>query len=48
MARTAHRPLATGALRPVQVLVFALALGALSMAILVLLVNVLTAALTLD
>jgi len=46
MARTAHRPLATGALRPVQVLVFALALGAASMAILVLLVNVLTAALT--
>ncbi|MDR7191894.1 heme o synthase [Luteimonas terrae] len=46
MARTAHRPLATGALRPVQVLVFALALGALSMAILVRLVNVLTAALT--
>ncbi|MEF3083301.1 heme o synthase [Luteimonas sp. SMYT11W] len=46
MARTAHRPLATGALRPVQVLVFALALGALSMVILVLLVNVLTAALT--
>ncbi|MCD9097246.1 heme o synthase [Luteimonas fraxinea] len=46
MARTAHRPLATGALRPVQVLVFALALGALSMAILVLLVNMLTALLT--
>ena len=46
MARTAHRPLATGVLRPVQVLVFALALGAVSMAILVLLVNVLTAALT--
>ncbi|KPN17164.1 heme o synthase [Luteimonas terrae] len=46
MARTAHRPLATGALRPVQVLVFALALGALSMAILVLLVNTLTAVLT--
>ncbi len=46
MARTANRPLATGTLRPVQVLVFALALGALSMAILVLLVNVLTAALT--
>ena len=46
MARTAHRPLATGALRPVQVLVFALALGALSMAILVLLVNLLTALLT--
>lgn len=46
MARTAHRPLATGALRPVQVLVFALALGALSMAILVALVNTLTAVLT--
>jgi len=46
MARTAHRPLATGALRPAQVLVFALGLGALSMAILVLLVNTLTAALT--
>lgn len=46
MARTAHRPLATGALRPVQVLVFALALGAASMAVLVLLVNVLTAVLT--
>ncbi|MCD9004722.1 heme o synthase [Luteimonas sp. XNQY3] len=46
MARTAHRPLATGALRPAQVLVFALALGALSMAILVLLVNMLTALLT--
>ncbi|MCD9029994.1 heme o synthase [Luteimonas sp. BDR2-5] len=46
MARTAHRPLATGALRPVQVLVFALGLGAASMAILVLLVNPLTAGLT--
>ena len=46
MARTAHRPLATGALRPVQVLVFALLLGAVSMTILVLLVNPLTAALT--
>ena len=46
MARTANRPLATGTLRPVQVLVFALTLGAVSMAILVLLVNVLTAALT--
>jgi len=46
MARTANRPLATGTLRPVQVLVFALALGALSMAILTLLVNALTAALT--
>lgn len=46
MARTANRPLATGALRPIQVLVFALVLGALSMAILLWLVNVLTAALT--
>ena len=31
MARTAQRPLATGALSPMQVLVFALVLGALSM-----------------
>ena len=46
MARTAHRPLATGALTPVQVLVFAVALGALSMAILIGFVNALTAALT--
>lgn len=46
MARTSNRPLATGALRPMQVLVFALTLGALSMATLVLLVNTLTAALT--
>ncbi|MDH5832712.1 heme o synthase [Luteimonas kalidii] len=46
MVRTADRPLATGALRPVQVLVFALVLGALSMALLVALVNPLTAALT--
>ncbi|WP_058836253.1 heme o synthase [Luteimonas abyssi] len=46
MARTAHRPLATGALRPVQVLVFAVALGLASMLILVLLVNTLTAVLT--
>ncbi|WP_337245995.1 heme o synthase [Luteimonas sp. gir] len=46
MARTAHRPLATGALRPGQVLAFALVLGALSMAILILLVNTLTAVLT--
>ncbi len=46
MARTANRPLATGALRPIQVLVFALVLGTLSMAILLWLVNVLTAALT--
>ncbi|HEY4530155.1 MAG TPA: heme o synthase [Luteimonas sp.] len=46
MARTAERPLATGALRPVQVLVFALALGVASMLILVLLVNTITAMLT--
>jgi len=46
MARTAHRPLATGALTPVQVLVFAIVLGALSMTILIALVNPLTAALT--
>ncbi|MBZ0221685.1 MAG: protoheme IX farnesyltransferase [Dokdonella sp.] len=47
MVRTAHRPLAVGALRPMQVLVFALALGALSMLILVLFDNLLTAVLTL-
>jgi len=46
MARTAHRPLATGALTPVQVLTFAIVLGVLSMAILVALVNVMTALLT--
>lgn len=46
MVRTAHRPLATGALRPGQVLAFALILGVASMAVLVLLVNPLTAALT--
>ena len=46
MARTQHRPLATGSLRPGQVLVFALVLGALSMAILAWWVNVFTAALT--
>ena len=46
MMRTAHRPLATGALTPLQVLLFALALGALSMSILIVLVNPLTAALT--
>ncbi|HET6552180.1 MAG TPA: heme o synthase [Dyella sp.] len=46
MARTAHRPLATGHLKPVQVLTFALALGALSMVVLVVLVNPLTALLT--
>jgi len=46
MVRTSHRPLATGALSSTQVLVFAVVLGALSMAILMLLVNPLTAALT--
>jgi len=46
MARTQHRPLATGSLRPGQVLAFALALGVLSMAILAWRVNVFTAALT--
>ena len=46
MARTSHRPLATGALTPTQVLAFALILGTLSMAILIALVNPLTALLT--
>jgi len=46
MARTAHRPLATGHLTPRQVLSFALTLGVLSMLILVFLVNPLTALLT--
>ena len=46
MVRTAHRPLATGALNPGQVLVFALLLGVASMGVLVLLVNPLTALLT--
>ncbi|MEP6634284.1 MAG: heme o synthase [Luteimonas sp.] len=46
MARTAHRPLATGALTSPQVLAFAVFLGAASMTILIALVNPLTAALT--
>jgi protoheme IX farnesyltransferase len=46
MARTADRPLATGALRPRQVLVFAIVLGVASMACLTFGVNALTAALT--
>ncbi len=46
MARTAHRPLPTGQLNTTQVLLFAIALGVLSMAILVGFVNVLTAVLT--
>lgn len=46
MSRTAHRPLATGQLRPVQVAAFAFTLGVVSMLILALLVNWMTAALT--
>ena len=46
MARTANRPLATGTLKPAQVLAFAVFLGAASMTILIALVNPLTAALT--
>jgi protoheme IX farnesyltransferase len=46
MARTARRPLATGTLKPRQVLVFAILLGIASMLVLALLVNGLTAWLT--
>ena len=46
MARTAHRPLPSGQLQPRQVLWFALAIGALSMLLLVAFVNLLTAVLT--
>ena len=46
MARTKRRPLASGKLKEKNVLLFALVLGLLSMGILVLLVNPLTAALT--
>ena len=46
MVRTSNRPLATGSLAPVQVLAFAVFLGALSMTLLVALVNVITAVLT--
>ncbi|MBC7988576.1 MAG: protoheme IX farnesyltransferase [Luteimonas sp.] len=46
MVRTAHRPLATGALTSAKVLTFAVFLGAASMTILIALVNPLTAALT--
>ncbi len=46
MARTSQRPLATGTLTSVQVLAFAVALGAISMTILIALVNPLTAVLT--
>ena len=47
MARTARRPLATGKLTPHQALLFAVLLGIASMLVLALLVNVLTAVLTL-
>ena len=46
MARTADRPLATGALRPLQVLVFAIVLGLASMAVLLLWVNPISALLS--
>jgi protoheme IX farnesyltransferase len=46
MVRTAHRPLPTGQLSGRQVLVFALLLGAASMLLLVVFVNLLTAVLT--
>jgi protoheme IX farnesyltransferase len=46
MARTSHRPLATGQLTPMQVFVFAMTLGIVSMLVLVFLVNMLTAVLT--
>ena len=46
MARTSHRPLPTGSLSSAQVLAFAVALGTLSMLLLVLFVNVLCAVLT--
>jgi protoheme IX farnesyltransferase len=46
MARTSHRPLATGELTPMKVFVFAMTLGILAMLVLVFLVNMLTAVLT--
>jgi protoheme IX farnesyltransferase len=46
MVRTAHRPLATGSLNPRQAFVFAFGLGVLSMVVLALWVNLLTAVLT--
>ncbi len=46
MARTSWRPIVVGQITPTRALIFALVLGALSMLILVLWVNVLTAALT--
>ena len=46
MARTRNRPLPTGQLGVTQVLIFALVLGAISMTVLVVWVNMLTAMLT--
>jgi protoheme IX farnesyltransferase len=46
MARTAHRPLATGQLTSTQVFIFAFVIGVASMVVLCLWVNPLTAALT--
>ena len=46
MTRTSHRPLPTGSLGSTQVLLFAIVLGALSMLLLLVFVNGLTAALT--
>ena len=46
MARTSWRPIVAGQITPLQALVFALVLAALSMLVLLLWVNVLTAALT--
>ena len=46
MKRTSHRPLPLGEVSPRQAMVFAVLLGALAMAVLVLLVNPLTAMLT--
>ena len=46
MTRTRHRPLATGMLNETNVLVFALTIGAIAMAVLVIWVNTLTAVLT--
>jgi protoheme IX farnesyltransferase len=46
MARTSHRPLPTGSLNSRQVLVFAVVLGLVSMVLLIVFVNTLTAILT--
>ena len=47
MARTHNRPIATGRVEPLQAIIFALVLGALGMAILLVFINPLTAWLTL-